>query len=604
VAVVIQSDLTPEAAPLTPAGRATAGTDAGHLSPLELFAAAFALLLPVAYASGLEAETWSGRYALLLVVCGVGLPVLVSQTRGPRPLAARAAVAFVGIGCISAALSVNHTTAVFGLYGQGTGLLFMASLAAAWAIGRRIRPSARPTVEKALILGVGVNVAIALLAAVVDMPSSLAVNLFGDGGRSAALAGNPVHLAALAVLGLALIIPRFASARAAWAIPLAAMATAVQLSGTRLAIVVMVAMVLWAARHQGVRVGALVAALVVLGLAVGAAIGPSGVSATDRSAGPAMSGSWQPRVDTWLSARHGVVQRPLVGVGPGQFRTASSPYRSLAVAQREGPDRLFTDAHNLLVEYAVTTGLLGLGALIVWLVAATSQSHGWLLVGALGLLALHLFEPQSVVATPLAFLALGASASRGEARRRSRRALGWIVPALSLVAAVGMATVFLVGELDLQRGQFDLRLAPAQQAEQLLPAWPRPASLQAQAWLYTGIVSHHNQADYQISRGWRAAAVARDNADPALWNVLAELDEVSARSGDAGREYLAALRVNPTSARAMNGLARLAHQSCDFSVEQDWHQRALRVSTPGTSSAGPTRPRVEPAPACAGLPAA
>ena len=238
-------------------------------------------------------------------------------------------------------------------------------------------------------------------------------------------------------------------------------------------------------------VGALVAVLVVLGLAVGAAIGPSGVSATDRSAGPAMSGSWQPRVDTWLSARHAVVQRPLVGVGPGQFRTATSRYRSIAVAQREGPDRLFTDAHNLLVEYAVTTGLLGLGALIVWLAwqppervmdgSWSGPSVCWRCTCS----SLSRWSPPRWPSWPWA-----PSASRGQRSGvHPGERLAGSCPLSSLVAcAVGMATVFLVGELDLQRGQFDLRPAPVQQADQLLPAWPRSASLLAQAWLYTGIV--------------------------------------------------------------------------------------------------------------------
>jgi O-antigen ligase len=440
---------------------------------------------------------------------------------------------------------------------------------------------------------------------VVDVPSSLAANLFGDGGRSAALAGNPVHLAALAVLGLALIIPRFASARAAWALPVAATAAAVQLSGTRLAIVVMAAMVLWAARRHGVLLGALLGLLVVVGLAAGAAIGPSGGSATSRAAGPALSGSWGPRVDTWLSARHAVVERPLVGIGPGQFRTATSPYRSVAVATREGPDRLFTDAHNLFIEYAVTTGLFGVGALIVWLVAATRRGRGWLLVAALGVLALHLFEPQAVATTPLAFLALGASAAGDLApeRRTGRagRAIGGIVPTVSILAAIAVAAVFLAGEFDLQQGQLDLRTGPAQQANGLLPAWPRTASLLAQVWLFNGIVDHHNQADYQVSRAWRLAAVQRDKADPVLWNVLAEFDETSGRISDARLEYLAALRVNPTSARAMDGLARLAHQACDVAAEADWRAKALRVSLPGTPQPGAPRQRVEAAPVCPGL---
>ncbi|MDQ1417288.1 MAG: O-Antigen ligase, partial [Acidimicrobiaceae bacterium] len=376
-------------------------------SPLEVFAAAIGLLLPIAFVTSLDGDAWSLRAAILLVVVGVGLPVLLSQTRGPKPLAARGAVAFLVVGSASAALSQNHTTAIFGLYNQGTGLLFMASLAGAWAIGRQLRPEARPLLERVLILGILICVAVALLAATVDL-TSISGDLAGAGGRSAGLAGNPVHLAALCVLALALIVPRLATSALTWALPVAALAAAAQLSGTRAALVVMAGIAVWAARRHGLRVGALVAVMVVVGLAVGATMGSSSTSnATARSG---TLGGWQNRPTTWLAAGTSIVDHPLLGVGPGQFRSATSAKRPVSVALSEGPDFLFTDAHNIFVEYTTTTGVLGLGALVIWLVAAIRPARGWLLVGALGVLVIHLLEPQSVVTTPLAFLALGASA--------------------------------------------------------------------------------------------------------------------------------------------------------------------------------------------------
>jgi O-antigen ligase len=570
-------------------------------SPIELFAAATALLIPIAYSAGLEAEAWSARAAILLVVSAVGLPLLWRQARGEKPLAARAAVAFLLVGLVSAILSHNHTTAFFGLYNQGTGLLFMAGLAAAWAIGRSIRPDARPLVERALIIGVLVNVGVALVASIVDL-SSLSANFFDESGRSSALAGNPVHLGALAVLGLALFVPRFASSPSRWAIPVLVTAASLQLSGTRVALAVTVAIVLWAVRRHGLRIGAALALFVLLGLAAGGAIGPSGVSATGRAAAPASSGGLAGRPATWLSARHAFAQRPLLGVGPGQFRTATSPYRPITVARQEGPDKLFTDAHNLFVEYATTTGAIGVTALLVWLVAATRRTGGCLLAGALGLFVIHLVEPQSVVTTPIAFLALGASASYGVVRPpRDRRALDWIIPTCCIAVAVSLAGLFLLGEFDLRQATLDLRLAPVRQADSILPAWPRAATLQARVWLYAGIVGRDNQADYRQSRSWRQVAIQRDNTDPALWNDLAELDEGNGLGDAATAEYLTALRFNPTSARAMNGLSRLAQRRCDVDQQRFWHQRSLAVSpaVTSTSLAGGGDLGL-PTPACAG----
>ncbi len=554
-------------------------------SPLELFAAAFALLLPIAFLTSLDGAAWSLRAAILLVVAGVGIPLLLSQTRGPDPLAARGAVAFLVVGSASAALSQNHTTAIFGLYNQGTGLLFMASLAGAWAIGRRLRPEARPLLERALVFGILICVAVALLAAKVNL-TSISGDLVDAGGRSAGLAGNPVHLAALCVLALALIVPRLATSPWTWALPVAALAAATQLSGTRAALVVMAAIAVWAARRYGLRVGALVAVMLVLGLAVGSMMASSSTSnATARSGS---LGGWRNRPATWLTVRSSIVSHPLLGVGPGQFRTASSAKHPVSVALTEGPDALFTDAHNLLVEYATTTGALGLGALVIWLVAAVRPARGWLLVGALGVLVIHLLEPQSVVTTPLAFLALGASAPLATARRQ-RGITSQIAAVSCLALAVVAASVFLVGEYQARQAQLDLSPGLAAQADHLLPPWSRTAALLARAWTFHGITNHHNQADYQRSRAWRLVAVQRDRTDPALWNDLAQFDATLGKDPAAATtEYLTALRLNPTSVLALGGLANLAASRCDVAQQKYWQQRADQVSPPLSEPIGPS----------------
>ncbi len=441
----------PEDGPAQPGDRlARRKADWRGRSPLELFAVAIGLLLPIAFVTSLDSAPWSLRAAILVVVAGVGLPVLLSQAGGPRPLAARAAVAFLMAGALSALWSQNHTTAVFGLYNQGTGLLFMAALAGAWAIGRRLGPDARPLLERALIVGILINVAVALLAAMVDL-TSISGDLVDASGRSGGLSGNPVHLAALGVLALALIVPRLAKAPVAWAVPVAAVAGATELSGTRVALIVMAAIAVWAARRHGLRVAAILAVLLVLGVALGSAIGgsPNG-SATARSAS---LGSWRNRPATWLTVGSSIVSHPLLGVGPGQFRTATSAKHPVSVALTEGPEVLFSDAHNLFVEYGTTTGALGLSALVIWLVAAIRPARGWLLVGALGVLVIHLLEPQSVVTTPLAFLALGASAP--VVTPRPQRGI------TSQIAAACCVALAVVGRISVSGGRIPGSPGPA-----------------------------------------------------------------------------------------------------------------------------------------------
>ena len=564
--------------------------------PLDLFAALVALLLPIALTSGLDAKAWAARSIILLFVLAVGLPLLVQQARGPAPLAARCAIAFLLVGVASTVLSQNRTTAVFGLYNQGTGLLFMGSLAAAWAIGRAITPEARPLVEWGLIAGALVNAAIAVIASRVTLPQSLASDVFDPTGRSQSLAGNPVHLAALAVLGVALVVPRLALSPWRWAIPVAAMAAAVELSGTRLALVVMVGIVVWAVRRHGVRVAAIVALLMIAGLSFGATIDRSSAgSATQRATGLE---DWRTRPETWVSARHAIAEHPLLGVGPGQFRTATSPFRPTSVALSEGPDMLFTDAHNLFVEYATTTGLLGVGALALWLGVAIRPARGWLLVGALGILAIAMFEPQSVVDTPLLFLSLGAAAvTDGSKALPPGGRLWWAITAAGLVVVLAASAVFGIAEVDLARGQQSLQVGMVEQANSLLPAWPRAAQLISQAYLFRAITDGNNQADYRLSRQWLLAAVHRDDTDPGLWDNLAQFDQSQGHATDARNEYLTALRLNPTSALAFAGLAELAEATCNFSQSETWQQQLLRVAPamPGVGAFRLTPPKSCPA---------
>jgi O-antigen ligase len=556
-------------------------TSARSRPPIELFAAAVAFLISIAFApSSVEAGAFTARAAILLVVLAVGLPILLTQTRQPRPLAARAAVAFLLIGFVSAVRSANHTTAVFGLYAQGTGLLYMASLAGAWAVGRSIRPKARPRVERALIFGVLVNVGVALLAAVIDL-SSLGAGLVDSSGRAQALTGNPVLLGALAGFGLALLVPRFATAPATWGIPVVATVAAAQLSGTRVALVVIAGIVLWAVRRHGVRVGATLALLVIIGLAGGHALSsPGAASATGRAV--QTSDDWRVRPATWVSAGHSLVRRSLFGIGPGQFRTATSPYRPHSVGRLEGPEKIFTDAHNLVVEYATTTGLLGVGALIIWLLAAMRGARDCLFAGALALLAVHMFEPQSVLTTPLLFLALGAGGSVGTRSKGDRPAVHWIITSCCIAASIWAAAILLVGEFDLRQSELDFTLAPVSQANRILPAWPRPEALLAKVWLFDGIAGA-NKADIRQSRSWQLRALQRDDTDPQLWNDLADFDASEGSNAAASAEYLSALRFNPTSVRAMDGLARLARSRCDPSAERYWRQRSLQVVPPVTA---------------------
>ena len=106
-----------------------------------------------------------------------------------------------------------------------------------------------------------------------------------------------------------------------------------------------------------------------------------------------------------------VLDRPILGWGPGNVWGAfvsSGTEEEIATGFRGTGD-----AHNILLESAVTTGLIGLAAfLFLGVVTAREmwrgpRGAGWAAGGAVGLFVYHLFQPNNVYLTPVMFLLAG-----------------------------------------------------------------------------------------------------------------------------------------------------------------------------------------------------
>src|SRR5947208_286644 len=167
-------------------------------SGARLVAVAAAFLLPVVFSPSVSAEAWSPRAAVVLVVAAFGLPRLVPLLRSDARRPALAASAFLAVAALATALSTQPILSLFGLYNWGTGLLFVAALVGAWALGSSVDQGGVRVVEQALIAGVLVNAVVAL----VQGAFSLDVAPFTRyEGRAAGLLSNPVYLATLTVGG-------------------------------------------------------------------------------------------------------------------------------------------------------------------------------------------------------------------------------------------------------------------------------------------------------------------------------------------------------------------------------------------------------------------
>ncbi|MGC1512262.1 MAG: O-antigen ligase family protein [Acidimicrobiales bacterium] len=584
------------------AGTVKAGT--GRRAGLTLFAMGIAFLLPVAFSPSVHAVFWAPKAALIPLIAAVGLPRLLLLARSPSPAraAARAALTFLGVATLSTLLADNHTTAVFGLYNWGTGLIFVVALAGAWAIGVSLDESGRGDVTKALLAGVLVNVVFALLEMVGDLSS---FELARYDGRSIGLMGNPVHLGAIAAAGLALAIPWDGRRLWPWLAIVTALAAAVEVSGSRAALIAMVVVMVVAFRSRWIESGRpsgsdrpqnrlsrrrrrAMVLCVLLGLGAGSALTHwgGGVSVSQRVAEANGGGGLTPRLSMWWATRHAVADHPLVGSGPGTYREATSRYRTVSVARAFGADNYFTDAHNLVVEYATTTGILGLTAFLAWLALAWRRTAGPLQRFAMALVLAGLVEPQWLGTTPLALLALGMArpvgASRIGALRERRQALSSrlsirLFTAGLILASCLAGSLFLLGEFHLDQASLDFDRFHADRSLALLPRWSRPAAIRGRIETFEGR-AEQDRAKLAQARRWQMEAIRRDPSDPFSWLVLGDAAAGYGRPEEAERAYRQVLTLNPMSTRACNGLADLAYDAGRSDDAAGWLRRSLAIN--------------------------
>jgi O-antigen ligase len=133
------------------------------------------------------------------------------------------------------------------------------------------------------------------------------------------------------------------------------------------------------------------------------AVGQFSSSATDRQ-----------RLTMWRVLVSASGKRPLLGWGPDASRSANL---ATATEQQLTDATLgYSDAHDIFLETLVTTGILGLIALIALGVIAvprilrSTPERAWLVAIAAALGAYSLIEPLNLVLTPLLFFSIGAAA--------------------------------------------------------------------------------------------------------------------------------------------------------------------------------------------------
>lgn len=601
------------AAPPAPAGR----------RPWAIAVAAFVLC--VAALPELSSASWIDETAVLIALGAIGLPVTVYRAWGrtaPTRWPARAALGFVAVGVVSTLASATPVLATVGMYDWAGGLLFMAALAGVWGLGTLVASDGRDRLEQALIAGAVVNAVVALLQVTVGL-SSIGVGL--DNGQADGLLGNPVYLGGLLAAALVLAGRRFFdSPRQGW-LPVALIAVGLGASGEKMPLLAAVVVAVWEMRRQrrsrrdvgpGAHRGIGYAVTVLVGVVAGTEVAGlhHAVNVVQKVSTNSLQGTFGDRLEAWRLGLEATLRRPLLGYGPGLFRPATlASYPESFV--RLHPDQYFIDAHDFVVQYGATVGVLGAGLLVAWLVTAFRGRSGRLVGFAAVLLASELIEPQSPVLMPLAMLALAAAAASGSAG--SRRVAGGPEPGVDAPTGVGAvrtlprglrtamllsglvgvvaAGALLFGDVMFNRatsewsvGADRAALVDAATAEDLLSAWPEPATLlgnihdiadEIGSRRYLTLQQIEQPQPDRLTRAiaWYRVAADRDPTNPGLWDRLAGVELTAGRVQAAYADARTGQRAWPWWPQTLGLLVRIDGARHDPADAARWTAMLDRV---------------------------
>ncbi len=561
-------------------------------SPWGIFAGLAAFALSVAISPVVASRTFTPKFLVMLVVAGVGLVPLASSLRRPvsrERFALYGAAAFVVVALLSALMSQAPNIGVFGLYDWGTGWLMWLGCAGAFGVGCRLQRRDAPWLFGGILAGALANSVMALVQTLFLSPGTT----FGpyQGTQADGFLGNPVFLESLLLGAVALVSVRAAGSHlrsasfVAWSACLALMGVALEFSDERAAVgllaLLFIALLVWY-RARGL--------LAVLPTGLGYLVGylGAGKSLAGRIAAGTSSVGFHQRIDLWKLALEGVVHRPLLGYGPGQLEAATLPHMSLAFARTLQPGKTFTDSHDILIEVAITTGILGLVCFAAWVGGAVLAARNYFVYFALMCLAVELVEPLNIAITPLLFLALGAGLLPSRGSRDAVQPLG--TTARAGVAVLCVAALLLGGEM--VAGDVALDHAPpaeyslsnSKTSNSLLFYWPQSAIALTDYYRYDAAASHSRSLRrhyLELALKYSRETESRLPADPLAWVNLGDSELALGRFARATACYERALRADRWEPAAFDGLAQVDMERHAFAAATSWYRKELAVLPPG-----------------------
>ena len=331
-----------------------------HTPTTAVVAATIVLLLPMVVDPGGFHRHVTLRWALLGLVVTIGAWTVRGRLwrTSPRAVASAWAAVLITVA-LASAMAVVPLRAVIGESDRRAGLLSFVVVAGTFALGAAVRPH-RTVVMRAAPAATGV-----LLLAVLGTLSTQ--DLATSRG---VLVGNPGQLGGYLVIlaGVNLVVASTdpdGRWRRSGAIGAVAALGLVLLTGSYAAVIGSVTLLVLFTIHRGERRTALRWWVVAAGGAASLGVVALAWPAQFRALGPSVQG----RFDTWAVSLDVVLARPLLGWGPEGFRHGFALLVPDTFVADWGDLRVQDRAHSLPLDHAATSGLLGLAALVLLIVA-------------------------------------------------------------------------------------------------------------------------------------------------------------------------------------------------------------------------------------------
>jgi hypothetical protein len=289
------------------------------------------------------------------------------------------------------------------------------------------------------------------------------------------------------------------------------------------------------------------------------------------------------RKQAWIYGLKSFLHQPVLGYGPGGFRGATQHRYSSNFVRTVANDERFSawfDAHNVLIEFLVATGIVGVLLLAVFVWKAVRPARGPLLAVAVAIGLTWVMQPLSISDAPIAFLALGAASTGtvvvAERRTgsRSRIGAGVVAAVLGVLLTAGYAFV----DLRLQAAVNSGDAVRIENAARPFGDDAVVADIVAQGWANAYLFDH---ADKRHLQTWALKVVEREPDRPYWWSKLASTQMNFGDTTGARTSLDRALALQPLSPSAWPLLLELAKRTNDTALEATAHAKVCELQIRG-----------------------